>query len=277
MADLTGQVAIVTGGAWGIGGATARRLAADGARVLIADLDGEAAARNVARIREVGGTATSVIADMRDPAAIAAMIDAAVSVWGRLTILVNNAYSGGPGVGGSALVVEEAGWDHGMAILATAIYRATRLVVPHLIAAGGGAIVNIASVHGQFAARERLVYATGKEAAIGMTRQMAVDFGPLGIRVNAICPGLILTERSAPSFAADPARHAFFAQQYPVRRTGVPDDIAGVVAFLCSPDAAFITGQALVVDGGQTIQLQEDLGVALGRYAQAHPEVDPRM
>ncbi len=277
MADLTGQVAIVTGGAWGIGRATARRLAADGARVLIADLDGEAAAQNVARIREAGGSAASVVADVRDPAAIGAMIDVAVSTWGRLTILVNNAYGGGPGVQGSALIVEEEGWEHGMAILATAIYRAARLAVPQLIAAGGGAIVNISSVHGQFAARERLVYATGKAVALGMTRQLAVDFGPHGIRVNAICPGLILTERTAPAFAADPARHAFFAQQYPARRTGVPDDIAGVVAFLCSPDAAFITGQALVVDGGQTIQLQEDLGVALGRYAREHPEVDPRM
>lgn len=267
MANLTGEVAIVTGGAWGIGGATARRLAADGARVLIADLDGEAAAQNVARIREAGGTAEAIVTDVRDSAALAAMIAAAVSAWGRLTILVNNAYGGGPGVQGSALAVTEEGWERGMAILATAIYRAARLAVPQLIAAGGGAIVNIASVHGQFAARERLVYATGKAAALGMTRQMAVDFGPHGIRVNAICPGLILTERTAPAFAADPARHAFFAQQYPVRRTGVPDDIAGVVAFLCSPDAAFITGQ--------TIQLQEDLGVALGRYVQAHPEVEP--
>jgi NAD(P)-dependent dehydrogenase (short-subunit alcohol dehydrogenase family) len=277
MADLAGQVAIVTGGAWGIGGATARRLAADGARVLIADLDGEAAADNAARIRAAGGSAESIVADVRDPAAIAAMIDAAVAAWGRLTILVNNAYGGGPGVAGSALAVEEAGWEGGMAILAGAIYRAARLAAPHLIAAGGGAIVTIASVHGQFAARERLVYATGKAAALGMTRQQAVDLGPRGIRVNAICPGLILTERTAPAFAADPARHAFFAQQYPIRRVGVPDDIAGAVAFLCSPDAAFITGQALVVDGGQTIQLQEDLGVALGRYAREHPEVEPRM
>lgn len=277
MADLRGQVAIITGGAWGIGGATARRLAADGARVLIADLDGEAAAQNVARIRGAGGTAESIAADMRDPAAISAMIAAAVSAWGRLTILVNNAYGGGPGVQGSALAVEEEGWEHGLAILATAIYRATRLAVPQLLAAGGGAIVNIASVHGLFAARERLVYGGGKAAVIGMTRQMAVDFGPHGIRVNAICPGLILTERTAPAFAADPARHAFFTQQYPVRRTGVPDDIAGVVAFLCSPDAAFITGQAVVVDGGLTSQLQEDLGVALGRYARAHPEAEPRL
>ncbi len=212
MADLMGQVAIVTGGPWGIGGATARRLAADGACVLIADLDGEAAARNVAQIRALGGVAASVVADVRDPAAIATMIDAAVSAWGRLTILVNNAYGGGPGMQGSALAVEGAGWDHGMAILATAIYRAARLAVPQMIAAEGGAIVNIASVHEQFAARERLVYATGKAAALGMTRQMAVDFGPHGIRVNAICPGLILTEQIAPAFAADPARPAFFAQ-----------------------------------------------------------------
>ena len=101
---------------------------------------------------------------------------------------------------------------------------------------------------------------------------MACDFGRHGIRVNAICPGLIVTERGASRFKDDPGTRAFFAEQYPLRRTGVPDDVAGVVAFLCSDDAAFITGHALVVDGGLTVQLQEHLAVRMGRYAREHPE-----
>jgi NAD(P)-dependent dehydrogenase (short-subunit alcohol dehydrogenase family) len=101
---------------------------------------------------------------------------------------------------------------------------------------------------------------------IGMTRQMAIDFGPLGIRVNAICPGHIVTERVAPQWEAHPDGLRYFAQQYPVRRTGVPDDIANAIAFLCSDEASFITGQALAVDGGLTLQLQEDLAVNMAHY-----------
>jgi len=108
---------------------------------------------------------------------------------------------------------------------------------------------------------------------IGLTRQLAVDFGPLGIRVNAICPGLIITERSQERFESDPERVAFFVDQYPVRRVGRPDDIAWAVVFLCSEDASFITGQSLAVDGGMTTQLQEDFGVRQGQYAQDHSDL----
>ena len=275
MPDFTGKVAVVTGGAQGIGGATARRLAADGARVLIADLDPMAAEGNVARIRAAGGIAEMLIADVARPEELRATIDAAVGHWGRLDLLVSNAYGGGPGADGSALEVEEEAWDRGLALLVKALFLGAKYAAPHMQAAGGGAIVNIASVHGLLAVRRRVVYDTGKAAVIGLTRQLAVDFGPLGIRVNAICPGLIITERSGARFDADPARRAFFADQYPVRRVGRPDDIAGAVAFLCSEDASFITGQALPVDGGLTIQLQEDLGVRQGQYAQDHPEFAP--
>lgn len=277
VANLHGQVAIVTGGASGIGGATARRLAADGARVLIVDINEAAMAANAARIREAGGTVETYLGDVAQAATIRGMIDAAVGRWGKLTILVSNAFGGLPGVAGSAVEVEEDGWDRGMALLVKALYLGAKYAIPEMEQAGGGAIVNIASVHGLAAARRRVVYDTGKTAVIGLTRQLAVDFGPRGIRVNAICPGLIITERSREAWEGDPERWAFFQQQYPVRRTGVPDDIANVAAFLCSSDAAFMTGQALVVDGGMTAQLHEDVGMHLGQYAQAHPDVEIRM
>jgi NAD(P)-dependent dehydrogenase (short-subunit alcohol dehydrogenase family) len=273
MTRFAGQVAVVTGGAQGIGGATARRLAAEGASVLIADVDGEVGAQNVARIRAAGGVAELVVGDVAQPAALRGAIDAAAERWGKLTILVNNAYGGGPGIEGSAVEVEEDAWDRGMAILVKALYLGAKYAVPLMEQAGGGAIVNIASVHGLLAVRRRLVYDTGKAAVIGLTRQLAVDFGPLGVRVNAICPGLIITERGQERFEGNPARAAFFAEQYPVRRVGRPDDIAGAVAFLCSEDASFITGQSLAVDGGMTVQLQEDFGVRQGQYAQEHPEL----
>ncbi len=268
MPDLSGQVALVTGGAQGIGGATARRLAADGARVLIADIDGAEAERNAARIREAGGTAATIVTDVSKGADIAAAVARAVAEWGTLTILVNNAYSGQAETRGTAVEVAEEVWDRALAVLVKSIFLGAKAAVPHIEAAGGGTIINISSVHGLLAAPRAFIYDTGKAAVIGMTRQMAVDFGPLGIRVNAICPGHIVTERIAPQWEKNPAGLRFFEQQYPLRRTGRPEDIAAAIAFLCSEDASFITGQALAVDGGLTVQLQEDLGVNLARYAQ---------
>ena len=273
MPDLSGQVAIVTGGALGIGGGTARRLAADGATVLIADINGEAAEANAATIRESGGMAEAIVADVSKSADIRRMVDTAVERWGKLTILVNNAYGVAAMAKGTALDVEEDDWDRGFAVLVKALYLGAKYAVPHLEAAGGGTIINISSVHGLLAAPRALVYDTGKAAVIGLTRQMAVDFGPLGIRVNAICPGHIVTEGMQRRWDKNPDGLQFFDQQYPVRRTGTPADIAAAIAFFCSDDASFITGQALAVDGGLTIQLQEDIGVHLGRWAQEHPDV----
>jgi NAD(P)-dependent dehydrogenase (short-subunit alcohol dehydrogenase family) len=159
-----------------------------------------------------------------------------------------------------------------MAVMVKAIYLATKSAAPAIEATGGGSIVNIASVHGLLAAPARLAYDTAKAAVIQMTRQMAVDLGPIGIRVNAVCPGHIVTERMAPRWAANPGYLRFFEEQYPVRRVGTPEDIAQAVAFLCSSEAGFITGQALAVDGGLSIQLQEDLAVRLARWYRDHPE-----
>lgn len=274
MGKLAGQVAIVTGGAQGIGGATARRLAEEGASVLVADIDLATAETNVATIRESGGTAEALRVDVAKSEDLQAMVQEAVRRFGKLNILVNNAYGRtSSGEQGGALEVTEEGWDKGLAILTKSIFLGVKHAVPELQKAGGGAIVNISSVHGLLMAPRKLVYEAGKSAVIGMTKQMATEFGPLGIRVNAICPGHIVTERMyARQWAHNPEGLRFFEQQYPVRRVGRPIDIANAVAFLCSDEASFITGHALPVDGGLTIQLQEDLGVHLAHWTQEHPD-----
>jgi NAD(P)-dependent dehydrogenase (short-subunit alcohol dehydrogenase family) len=276
MGRFEGQVAVVTGGAQGIGGGVSRRLASEGARVLIADIDETAAAARVDGIRKAGGTAESIACDVSRGADIQRMVRAAVDRWGRLDILVQNAW-GGPHsrqIRGSAVEVSEDAWDYGMAVMAKALYLGAKYAVPEMAKQGRGSIVNTASVHGLLMAKGKLVYEAAKTAVIGMTKQMAVDFGPMGIRVNCICPGHIVTERiQAAAWKENPSGLRFFEQQYPLRRAGTPDDIAGGVAYLCSDDASFVTGHALVIDGGLTVQLQEDLTVYTARWALENPDV----
>lgn len=265
MTNLTGQVAIITGGAHGIGGATARRLAAAGAQVLIADYDEAGALENVAQIEAAGGVAAALRTDISETTAIEAMIAHAVERWGRLDILVNNAWRGKE-PDGSALTLTESAWEYAMNVMVKSHYWAARHAVPHMAQQGGGSIVNISSVHGQLMAEGKLAYEGAKSAVIGITRQMACDMGPLGIRVNAICPGHILTERQLERWEKNPSLLRFFEQQYPLRKVGKTEDIANAVAFLCSDQAAFITGHTLVVDGGMTVQLQEDLTIRLAQF-----------
>ena len=273
MGRLDGQAAIVTGGAQGIGGSCARRLAEEGAKVLIADIDAATSEANVEAIRRQGGTAESIRADLGRHDDIKAMIDRATELWGRLDILVNNAYSPAHGGGeGSALEVTEEAWDVGMALLVKSIFLAAKYAVPEMRKTGAGSILNISSVHGLLTAPGKLVYEAGKAALIGVTRQMATDFGPTGIRVNAICPGHIVTERLRAGWNENPSGERFFEDQYPLRKLGKPEDVANAVVFLSSDEAAFITGHALVVDGGLTIQLQEDFGVRQANYMQENPE-----
>lgn len=275
MYDLSGQVAVVTGGASGIGGATARRLAADGGKVLIADINEETALENAARITEAGGEANVVVADMGNSADIAAMVEGAVERWGRLDLLVNNAYSPTAAHDTDIPDTTEEAWDSGLAVMAKALFLATKHAIPHMERNGGGNIVNISSVHGLLQSPGFLVYEASKSAVIGMTRQMAAELGPRGIRVNAICPGHIVTENiQKHMWQENPSGYAFFEEQYPLRRCGKTEEIASAIAFLCSSEASFITGHALVVDGGLSLQLQENLGVRLAHYIQENPEID---
>jgi NAD(P)-dependent dehydrogenase (short-subunit alcohol dehydrogenase family) len=272
MNRLAGQVAIVTGGAQGIGGATSRRLAEEGAKVLIADINMEAAAANVNTISSAGNTAEAFYADVGNHQDIRAMVGKAVDLWGRLDILVNNAYEPDSSRSGSALEISEEQWDRGMAVLVKAVFLGAKYAVPEMQKVGAGSIVNLSSEHGVVMAPRALVYDAGKSAVIGVTRQMATDFGPMGIRVNAVCPGYTITERQAARWKDNPSALQYYANQYPLRRTGRPIDIANAITFLCSEEASFITGVALMVDGGLTVQHQENLGIRQGHYLQDHPE-----
>ena len=183
------------------------------------------------------------------------MIQTTVAELGRLDVLVNNAYWSR---GGSVVELAEEDWDRAMAIMLKAIYLAGKYAFPEMERAGGGAIVNIASVHGLMAWPRNAVYETAKAGVINLTRQMAIDGGRLGIRVNAICPGLILTQ---PDYSTE-ERLRWAEQIYPIGRPGQPEEIASAVNFLVSDEASFVTGHALVVDGGLSIQLQDSPNLA---------------
>ena len=297
--NLAGKAAIVTGGAQGIGGATARRLAAAGAKVLIVDVDAQAAANNAETITQAGGVAAAMIGDVSQEDTAQAMVGRAVGDFGRLDILVQNAYGGGRDRAGSAVEVDPAAWREGLDLLVGALFLGAKYAVPAMVESGPppgydpgpwqggglrhgappprevGRIVNISSVHGILQAPRSLIYETGKSAVIGLTRQMAIDFGPQGITVNAVAPGHIVTEGMERMWQKTGNEEGFhlFELHYPVRRTGVPDDIAGAIAFLCAPEAAYITGVVLPVDGGLSIQLQENVIMDLKEYILEHPQL----
>ena len=274
MSRLTDQVAIVTGGAWGIGRATATRLAEEGAKVLIADVDMDKAQSNVAEIGAAGGVADAIRADVAVGADIRAMIDKAGSQWGRLDILVNNAYNPVSGTTGSPVDMSEEDWDYGIAVLIKSVFMAAKYGVPEMQKQGGGSIINMASTHGLLMAPGFLLYETGKSAIIGMTKQLATEFGPQGIRVNALCPGHIVTERVQEIWDRLPKGLGFFQDQYPLRRVGEPKEVADAIVYLCSAEASFITGAILPVDGGLSVQLQENFGVRQAHFLREHPETE---
>ena len=252
---LTGKAAIITGAAHGIGRATALRLAREGARVLVADIQDDLGQDTVRAIEAAGGVAHYVHADVGLHEDIRHMIEQGVALFGRLDILVNNAYWS---KGGSVVELEEADWDRAMAIMLKAIYLAGKYAFPEMAKVGGGAVVNMASVHGSAAWPNNAVYETAKAGVINLTRQMAIDGGPLGIRVNAVSPGWILTHE----FTSTPEIDSWVKRLYAVGRAGQPEEMAAVINFLVSDEASFVTGHNLVADGGLSIQLQDSRNLA---------------
>jgi NAD(P)-dependent dehydrogenase (short-subunit alcohol dehydrogenase family) len=240
MMRLQDRVAIVTGGASGIGQAIADRFAREGARVVIGDIDDARGEEAAARIRTAGGAAAFVRCDVAADADARRLAAAAVAAHGRLDILVNNAADLTPYGNVQDCAPED--WSRSVAVGLTGTFLCSRHALPHMTV--GASIVNIASVGGVLPFVAQASYVAVKGAVIQLTRSMALDFGPRGIRVNAIAPGAIDTR---PVPAAQVARQL---ARSPLRRKGRPEEIAAAAAFLCSDEAAFITGVCLPVDGG---------------------------
>ena len=244
MGLLEGQRTVITGGGSGIGRATARRMADEGASVAVIDINGDAAHEIAA---EIGGSAH--VADVTDADGLRGAVDAAAAVMGGITIMFNNA-----GVGNQSPLHEWAPeeWDRMLAVNLTGVYLGFRAAVPHIRASGGGSIVSTASISGTRPAAGEAPYAAAKAGVAAITASAALEYGP-GIRVNAVSPGMILTALTEPLLQFLPHERARFERTTPLGRIGEPDDIAGVVVFLCSDLARFITGQNIVVDGGMTL------------------------
>jgi NAD(P)-dependent dehydrogenase (short-subunit alcohol dehydrogenase family) len=259
---LEGKVAVITGAAQGIGRGIAHRYAEEGAAVVVADIQEERGQATTEELRSKGARASFVHTDVTEQSQIKRMIDHAVEEYGHLDILVNDAYWN---KGGTAVDLDLADWNKALAAMVTASFLGAKYAVPHMERAGGGSIISISSVHGLLAAARGVAYETAKGALILLVKEMAVDFGPLGIRVNAICPGLIVHEKHDTTWQQDPFRAGIRKMDYPIRRWGTPLDIANAALYLASDEASFVTGHALVVDGGMTVQLQDSFS---GRIVQ---------
>jgi meso-butanediol dehydrogenase/(S,S)-butanediol dehydrogenase/diacetyl reductase len=244
MGLLDGKKAIVTGGGSGIGRATCRRMAEEGASVAVLDLDGDAAALVA---KEIDGVSFPV--DVGDPDALRQVVDAAVASLGGLSLLYNNA-----GVGSFSRLEdwEPAEWDRLVRVNLTGVWAGFRAAIPHMRAGGGGSIVSTASISGTRPAAGEGPYAASKAAVAALTASAALEYGP-DIRVNAVSPGMIRTKMTKPWFEIFPDQEGRFQRDTPAGRIGDPEDIADVVIFLCSNLSRFVTGQNIVVDGGLTL------------------------
>lgn len=247
---FSGQVVLVTGAANGIGRATAQAFAAEGLKVVVADLDVLGGEETVALIRAAGGEALFVSCDVTREADVQNLMARTIEAYGRLDYAFNNAgieIEKGRLAEGS---LEE--FDAIMGVNVKGVWLCMKYQLPLLLAQGGGAIVNTASVAGLGAAPKMSIYAASKHAVIGLTKSAAIEYAKKKIRVNAVCPAVIDTDMFRRAYEADPKKAEFAAAMHPVGRIGKVEEIASAVLYLCSDGAAFTTGHALTVDGGAT-------------------------
>lgn len=247
--DFGSKVALVTGGGSGIGQATAIAFARNGARVVVADISVEAAESTVKLIKDAGGEASFVQADVSKSAEVEAMVQYAVDTYGRLDIALNNAGFGGPQV--KIAEVVEADYDRVMSVNLKGIYLSMKYEIPQMLKQGGGAIVNTASALGLIGMATSSVYVTTKHGVIGMTKSAALEYASEGIRINAICPGVIKTPLLVPTLS-NPAVANALTSLHPIGRLGEVEEVAEAVLWLASEAAGNVVGTALTVDGGWT-------------------------
>jgi NAD(P)-dependent dehydrogenase (short-subunit alcohol dehydrogenase family) len=248
---LAGKVALITGAASGMGLAAARLFASEGAKVVITDVVDASGAGAVAAIQADGGDASFIHADVSAAADCDAMVQHAMSTYGGLHVLYNNA-GVFPGDDGGVLDTPESTWERVMEINLKGVWLGCKAGIPALLESGGGSIVNVASfVALMGAATAQIAYTASKGGVLAMTREMAVEYARQGIRANALCPGPIETPLLQ-ELLSDPARRARRMVHIPMGRLGRAEELAKAALFLASDDASFMTGAALVVDGGIT-------------------------
>jgi NAD(P)-dependent dehydrogenase (short-subunit alcohol dehydrogenase family) len=249
--QLQDRLALITGGASGIGRATALTFAREGANVVIADVDAAGSTETVQRIKEQGGEALGIQVDVTQEAEVAAMVHQTIAVYGRLDCAFNNA-----GIYGShASLVEytETDWDQVLSINLKGVWFCMKYEIPPMLTHGKGAIVNTSSIAG-LVGGQNPAYNASKHGVLGLTKTAALQYAKAGIRVNAVCPGAIRTPMFDRLVAGNPQREERFIAREPIGRIGAPEEIAEAVVWLCSDAASFVTGHALAVDGGWVAQ-----------------------
>jgi NAD(P)-dependent dehydrogenase (short-subunit alcohol dehydrogenase family) len=247
---LSGKTAIVTGGGTGIGRAAAIALAQAGAAVAVFDIDSQSAAKVAAEISAAGGRAIAVAADVSSADDIESGVDSAVAAFGPVNVVFNNA---GIIRRTTVLDIEPDDWDRVFAVNVRSMYLMCRKVVPIMTAAGGGSIINTGSGWGLKGGGTAVSYCASKGAVVNLTRALAIDHGPVGIRVNCVCPGDVNTgmlRNEAGQLGQDPKAFLAEAADRPLGRYGEPEEIAAAVVWLASDAASYVTGSILSVDGG---------------------------
>lgn len=246
---LKGKVALITGASAGIGAATAKLFAREGAAVVVTGRRKELLERVVAEIEANEGQALAVAGNITDESHVRSAVAQSVRTFGSLNVLVNNA---GIGAFGKPLhEIDDTTWEEVLAVNLTGVFRITRAAVPEMLKAGGGSIINVSSVSGLIGFWGSAAYGATKGGLNAFTRHVAMDYASQGIRCNAVCPGLIQTPMSEP-LTRDAVQAAEALAAYPIRRVGTPEEVAQLMVYLASDESAWVTGSLFTIDGGLT-------------------------